>query len=294
MADSKDLEIKWKEKGKPRDFESISKLLSEEGLNPEQIEEVMRMSRMAIPKDMYKKYDTPTYSRKGGKEPEYVEHVAQFEKIPDGFKFETNKGKIMRVEGGSMFDDTTNKKMPKNKSLEDQALNAYNKELKIYYGVKDGESEQDTEQEEQSQKIGDVVQIPEGSKTFLTNGDIATFRDGSWHNPRGKELHQTWQDDATRNYFKSLGKEQPEQPEKSNKEPEPEINEPEQVQDEPKTSQKVIDYSEVISSHPRRKEIVKLLSMNDPIADLAADMILTGKDKDAVHILKNISNGETK
>lgn len=291
MADSKDLEIKWKEKGRPKDFESISKLLSEEGLNPEQIEEVMRMSRMAIPKDMYKKYDTPTYTRKGGKDPDYVEHVTEFDKIPNGFKFETNKGKLMRVEDGVMFDDNTNKKMPKNKSLEDQALSAYNKELKVYYGVKDGEVVDKDDSEEQTQekpKVGDVVQIPEGSKTFLSNGDIATFKDGSWHNPRGKELHQTWQDDATKNYFKSLGKEPPEK-----QKPQPE-EQPEQVQDEPKTSQKVLDYSEVITRHPRRKEIIKLLSMNDPIADLAADMILTGKDKDAVHILKNISNGETK
>lgn len=201
---------------------------------------------------------------------------AEEEPVPEGYIYASGKGKQYLKKNGKWISSETKKEVNQSvarsiESAAQRAISKFNQQSPL--------------------KIGAVWTSAQGKVYKYVGGN-------RWMTEDGKMLPQTTGKTITDRMTKSDEEEQEEQStEQSSEEPvQPVQSEPEPTKPEsPKSDEPAGDLeslAEKIKNHPQRRRLTVLITRGGEIPLLAADIILSGKDKDAQEILKSLNNEE--
>lgn len=202
---------------------------------------------------------------------------AQDLQIPSGYIYTSGKGKKYFKKGSNWYSSDTKAKV--NTSAAMSLERAAQEQIKKH-------------NETSTVKIGQEWTSSKG-KTYRYAGE------GRWVSDDGKMLPPS----MGQQLVQKLESEQGEPEDNAQPTPEPEqsaepASEPKEEPKEKPTqeprgeSDKVTELAEIIKSHPNAKKIRVLLGRGDEVSLLAADILLAGKESDAIEILKSLNKEE--
>lgn len=130
-------------------------------------------------------------------------------------------------------------------------------------------------------KIGDEVEVNHIVYTY--NGTSFVDKEGNtpFDAAQAERIKQRMQNKAGGNADESTNDDSTE--EKNDEKPEPKNDKGSDKQDSA-----LQDTADIIKNHPKRARLITLIGRGDPISLLAVDIILSGKEKDAEQIIKNM------